>query len=183
MASEHTAGHHTKAQHGFSYPISSLNKLREKSKQYVHPSYDPNAALVPHGVAVALTAPAVFNFTAPSSPSRHRDAAAIFMGKDRAHELNNVKDADIGAVLSEEIQRFLDVVEVPRGLTQVGYGTQDINSVSLHLTLISTVLIVQLVMGALPQRRVLNLAPGLSRDNQEEEKEQLSGIIEKSLSW
>lgn len=52
------------------------------------------------------------------------------MGKDRAHELTNVKDADLGQTLSEEIQRFLDKVEVPRGLTQVGYGTQDISSVS-----------------------------------------------------
>jgi hydroxyacid-oxoacid transhydrogenase len=52
------------------------------------------------------------------------------MGKDRVHELDNVKDADLGSVLSEEIQRFLDRVEVPRGLSKVGYGSQDISSVS-----------------------------------------------------
>jgi hydroxyacid-oxoacid transhydrogenase len=121
-------------QHGFSYPISSLNKLREKSKQYVHPSYDPTAPLVPHGLAVAMTAPAVFNFTAPSSPDRHRMAAEVFMGKDRAGELSSVSDADIGLKLREEIQRFLDVVEVPRGLEAIGYSSSDVDSVSCAAT-------------------------------------------------
>lgn len=154
--------------HGFSYPISSLNKLREKSKQYIHPSYDPTAPLVPHGLAVSLTAPAVFNFTAVSSPDRHREAASVFMGKDRAHELSNVKDRDIGLKLREEIQRFLETVEVPRGLNAIGYSSSDIES---------------LVEGCLPQRRVLNLAPGLAKHNNAEEKEQLAGIIEDSMKW
>lgn len=117
-------------QHGFSYPISSLNKLREKTKQYIHPSYDPTAPLVPHGLAVSLTAPAVFNFTAPASPDRHREAASIFMGKERAGELSSVSDADIGLKLREEIQRFLDLVEVPRGLEAIGYSSSDIEKVS-----------------------------------------------------
>lgn len=122
--------HDLTPQHGFSYPISSLNKRREKSKQYVHPSYDPTAPLVPHGLAVSLTAPAVFNFTAVSSPDRHRQAASIFMGKDRAHELDQVTDRDIGLKLLEEIQRFLDTVEVPRGLSAIGYSSSDIENVS-----------------------------------------------------
>lgn len=41
----------------------------------------------------------------------------------------------------------------------------------------------KLVEGCLPQRRVLNLAPGLSKDNAAEEKEQLAGIVEASMSW
>ena len=115
--------------HAFSYPISSLNKGREKKKQYMHPSYDPLVALVPHGVAVSLTAPAVFEFTAVSAPQRHREAAAVFMG-DRAGELDNVRDEDVGRVLSEEVRRFLDLVEVPRGLERVGYRSEDIGAVS-----------------------------------------------------
>lgn len=121
-----------KRQHGFSYPISSLNKLREKSKQYIHPSYDPTAPLVPHGLAVSLTAPAVFNFTAPASPDRHREAAAIFMGKDRAGELSYVSDRDIGQKIKEEIQRFLDTVEVPRGIGAIGYNSGDVEKVCLQ---------------------------------------------------
>lgn len=107
-----------------------MNKGRERSKQYMHPSYDPEIPLVPHGVAVSLTAPAVFAFTAPSDPQRHRDAAAIFLGKDRAHELNQVKDADIGRLLSDEIRRFLESVDVPRGLQAVGYNSGDVGRVS-----------------------------------------------------
>lgn len=85
---------------------------------------------MPHGLAVSLTAPAVFNFTAPSSPDRHREATALFLGKDRVHELDNVSDADIGLKLREEIWRFLESVEVPRGLKAIGYGSEDIENVS-----------------------------------------------------
>lgn len=116
-------------QHAASYPISSLNKGRVKDKQYFHPSYSPSIPLIPHGVAVALTAPAVFNFTSPSSPARHREAIEVFLGKERAHELTRVKDADLGAKLREEICKFLDGVGVPRGLSQVGYTSGDISKV------------------------------------------------------
>lgn len=81
-------------------------------------------------MAVSLTAPAVFNFTAPSSPDRHREALLVFLGKERAHEATNLKDEDLGPKLSEEIQRFLDILEVPRGLSKVGYTGSDITSVS-----------------------------------------------------
>jgi hydroxyacid-oxoacid transhydrogenase len=120
----------TLSQHAFSYPISSLNKGRPKERQYHHPSYAPDVPLIPHGVAVSLTAPAVFNFTAPSSPQRHREAAAIFMG-DRAGELARVRDEDLGRVLQEEIRRFLDILGVPRGLSEVGYKNEDIATVSM----------------------------------------------------
>lgn len=154
--------------HAFSYPISSLNKTREVSKQYHHPSYSPTIPLIPHGVAVSLTAPAVFQFTAPSSPQRHREALAVFLGKEREHELTSLKDGDVGTALGEEIKKFLDLVGVPRGLTRVGYGTGDIE---------------KLVEGCLPQRRVLDLAPVLAKDNLALEKEQLAQIVEGSLSW
>lgn len=85
--------------------------------------------MIPHGVAVSLTAPAVFNFTAPSDPQRHRDAISVFMGKDRAGELDRVRDEDLGMVLKEEIQKFLDILGVPRGLSQVGYTSGDIGRV------------------------------------------------------
>lgn len=86
-------------------------------------------------MAVSLTAPAVFNFTAPSSPDRHREALLVFLGKDRAHEATGLKDEDLGPKLSEEIRRFLDIVEVPRGLGKVGYTGNDITSVSFLLSI------------------------------------------------
>jgi hydroxyacid-oxoacid transhydrogenase len=154
--------------HAFSYPISSLNKARPAGKGYNHPSYPPDVPLIPHGVAVSLTAPSVFEYTAASAPKRYREAAAVFKGKDRAHELDRVRDEDIGKVLSEEIQRFLDLLGVPRGLKGVGYTSSDISA---------------LVDGCLPQRRVLDLAPTLSKDDKALEREQLTQIVEGAMSW
>jgi len=115
--------------HAFSYPISSLNKGRKKDKQYHHPSYSPTIPLIPHGIAVSLTAPSVFRFTAPSAPARHRDALSVFVGKERLHEVDKVRDEDLGQALGEEIQRFLEKVGVPRGLSQVGYTSGDVAQV------------------------------------------------------
>ncbi|KAK4685544.1 hydroxyacid-oxoacid transhydrogenase, partial [Tremellales sp. Uapishka_1] len=154
--------------HAASYPISSLNKGRPSNLQYHHPSYSPSIPLIPHGVAVSLTAPSVFRFTAPSSPQRHREAAAIFLGKEREHELTGVRDEAIGDVLGEAIQRFLEDLGVPRGLGAVGYQGSDVS---------------KLVEGMMPQRRVLDLAPILSKDDKSEEREQLSRIIEGSMGW
>jgi alcohol dehydrogenase class IV len=53
--------------HGASYPISSQNKTGPK---YSQAGYEVSTPLIPHGIAVALTGPAVFQFTAPSSPDR-----------------------------------------------------------------------------------------------------------------
>lgn len=58
--------------HGMSYPISGLNK------SYKHPGYHTDFPLVPHGVSVALSAPAVFEFTAPTNPERHLQCAELF---------------------------------------------------------------------------------------------------------
>ena len=41
----------------------------------------------------------------------------------------------------------------------------------------------QLVEGCLPQRRVLDLAPILAKDDKAEQTDQLSSIIENSLRW
>jgi hydroxyacid-oxoacid transhydrogenase len=120
-------------QHAASYPISSLNKGRTKENQYHHPSYSKDIPLIPHGVAVSLTAPAVFNFTAPSDPQRHRDAISVFMGRERSSELDRVRDEDLGMVLREEICKFLDLVGVPRGLAMVGYKSEDVSRVGVPI--------------------------------------------------
>lgn len=49
---------------------------------------------------------------------------------DRAGELARVGDEDLGRVLQEEIRRFLDILGVPRGLSEVGYKNEDIATVS-----------------------------------------------------
>ena len=55
--------------HGMSYPVSSLVKAF-RVEGY------PDRPLVPHGMSVILTAPAVFRWTASTNPRRHLDMAA-----------------------------------------------------------------------------------------------------------
>lgn len=100
--------------------------------------------------SVALTGPAVFQFTAPSSPSRHREALSIFLGLPSVTDpaVARIRDEDLGQHLYEAIAKFLDHLNVPRGLKAVGYTEKDVD---------------WLVEGTLPQRRVLDLAPGIGR--------------------
>ena len=60
--------------HGLSYPISSQGKFC--TKPYVDPEYDGHS-LIPHGLSVIVTAPAVFQFTVWANPKRHLEAARI----------------------------------------------------------------------------------------------------------
>lgn len=113
-----------------------------------------------------MTGPAVFDFTAPSSPDRHRKAAEVF-GREYPDgvDTSRVSDADIGALLHDRIARFLVSVDVPRGLKAIGYKTGDIGD---------------LVTGTIPQRRVLDLAPGFSTS---EGQEYLERILERAMAF
>src|SRR6201996_2424159 len=123
--------------HGMSYPISGQNP------GYKHQGYVIDEPIIPHGVSVAVTAPAVFKFTGPSNPERHLAAAECF-GVD----VSNVKKESAGEVLSEALAEFLiKLGDQPRGLKALGFGSGHIDT---------------LVEGTLPQRRVLNLAPGMA---------------------
>ena len=51
--------------HGMSYPVSGL------VRDYKASGYTADHPLVPHGVSVILNAPAVFRYTASTSPERH----------------------------------------------------------------------------------------------------------------
>lgn len=82
--------------------------------------------------------------------------------------ISAIPDGEIGAHLYDEIARFLDSIDVPRGLTAVGYTKADIP---------------RLVEGTLPQRRVLDLAPGIGDVAGEDGREHLTRIIEESMSY
>ncbi|KAF8812439.1 alcohol dehydrogenase [Phlegmacium glaucopus] len=152
--------------HGMSYPISGLNK---KGPKYKHPGYVTDLPIIPHGISVALTGPAVFQFTAPSSPDRHRQALAIFNYTTVSDpSITRIPDRDLGAYLYEAIARFLDNLGVPRGLKAVGYKNSDIE---------------MLVEGTMPQRRVLDLAPGIGDVIGSDGKEHLTRIMESSMEY
>ncbi|KAH7097439.1 alcohol dehydrogenase [Auriculariales sp. MPI-PUGE-AT-0066] len=152
--------------HGISYPISGLNKTGPK---YKHPGYVVDKPIIPHGISVALTGPAVFRFTAPSAPERHRELLRIYRDYLPANvDSERIAEADIGPAVYDAIARFLDVLGVPRGLTAVGYTSDDVP---------------RLVKGAIPQRRVLDLAPGIGNVAGEDGEENLSEIVAASLSY
>jgi hydroxyacid-oxoacid transhydrogenase len=118
---------------------------------------------------VALTGPAVFQFTAPSSPDRHRQALAVFKQTTLLDQsITSIPDSAIGSHLFEAIASFLDGLGVPRGLEAVGYTKEDVP---------------MLVEGTLPQRRVLDLAPGVGDVVGEDGKEHLTRMLEASLKY
>jgi len=139
-----------------SYPISGQNP------GYKHRGYQVDTPIIPHGVSVAVSAPAVFKFTGASNPNRHLTAAECF-GVD----ISNVKKESAGEVLSEALAEFLaGLGDQPKGLKDLGFTRDHIDD---------------LVEGTIPQKRVLMLAPGLAEEVQEE-REQLRGLFEEAMS-
>ncbi|KAI9151943.1 hydroxyacid-oxoacid transhydrogenase [Paramyrothecium foliicola] len=142
--------------HGMSYPISGQNP------GYKHSGYEVSSPIIPHGVSVAVSAPAVFRFTGASNPERHLAAAEAF-GVD----ISNVKRESAGEVLADALTKFLaDLGDQPKGLKELGFGSDHIEA---------------LVEGTIPQARVLMLAPGLSKEL-EAEKDQLRRLFEEAMT-
>jgi hydroxyacid-oxoacid transhydrogenase len=119
--------------HGMSYPVSGL------VKDYVPEGYPPENPIIPHGMAVALNAPAAFRFTGPARPDRHLEAAAL-MGIDT----EGVRKEDAGDALADAVSALMKRTGMPNGLSAVGYTEQDTD---------------RLVEGTLPQHRLTKLSP------------------------
>ncbi|XP_065897839.1 hydroxyacid-oxoacid transhydrogenase, mitochondrial-like [Dysidea avara] len=119
--------------HGLSYPISGL------VKSYHAKDYNPQKPLVPHGLSVVITAPAVFMFTASCCPDRHIEAAEL-LGAD----VTNVNRDDAGRVLADILRKYMNELMIPNGIEAFGYQREDVPA---------------LVEGTLPQQRVLKIAP------------------------
>ena len=99
---------------GLSYPISGRS-------QWTGSRYPVPHKLVPHGISVSLTGPAVFQWTTPSSPDRHREACTIFNEyKPDGIQVDRLSDEDVGKVLHDRIARLLVGLDMPRGLQAIG---------------------------------------------------------------
>lgn len=119
--------------HGMSYPVAGM------VRDFRPPGYAVDHALVPHGMSVILHTPAVVRFTAQASPERHLRAAAA-LGAD----IRGVDARDAGEVLAQRVIHFMRLLNMPNGLSSVGYSEADIPA---------------LVQGTLPQHRVTKLSP------------------------
>jgi hydroxyacid-oxoacid transhydrogenase len=119
--------------HGMSYPVSGM------VRHYVPDGYPAGRALVPHGMAVVLNAPAVFRFTAHANPERHLYAARL-MGAD----VSAARPEEAGDLLAGTLGDLMRRTGMPNGLSAVGYTSADVDA---------------LVAGTLPQHRVTKLSP------------------------
>jgi alcohol dehydrogenase class IV len=134
--------------HANAYPIAG--QVRD-----FHPEgYPKDEALVPHGLAVALTAPEAFRFTFDAAPERHLRAAQLL---DPAGDAA----ADGADRLPAVLVRLMHDIGLPDGVGAVGFGEADVD---------------ELVAGALKQQRLLAIAP------REVTAEDLAGIFRRSLS-
>src|SRR5439155_16555780 len=97
--------------HANGYPIAGA--IRD-----FHPAgYPTGEPLVPHGMSVALTAPAALRFTYPACPDRHLRAAAL-LAPDRA-DGGPVEDRDR---LPRVLVEWMRDIGMPPGIGPVGYG-------------------------------------------------------------
>jgi hydroxyacid-oxoacid transhydrogenase len=119
--------------HGMSYPVSSM------VRSYVPEGVNSDHPIIPHGMSVILNAPAVFRFTASSSPERHLRAAEL-MGVD----VRGAAPEDAGEILANAIIDLMKKTGVPNGLSAIGFTPDDVD---------------KLVEGTLPQHRVTKLSP------------------------
>lgn len=119
--------------HGMSYPVSGM------ARDYSPDGYQTSHPIIPHGMAVALNAPAVFRFTAPANPERHLYAAKL-MGAD----ITVTDPEDAGELLAGVIIDLMQRTGMPNGLQAVGFNLDDLD---------------QLVAGTVPQHRVTKLSP------------------------
>jgi len=121
--------------HGMSYPVSGM--VRDFRPQ----GFVTDHAIVPHGMSVVLNAPPVFRFTGSACPDRHLQAAE-WMGADISGVTNPKTEA--GPFLADCVVDLMKKLEVPNGLSAVGYTEADIPA---------------LVEGTIPQHRVTKLSP------------------------
>lgn len=119
--------------HAMAYAVAGL------VRDFRLPGYPDGEAMVPHGLSVVIGAPAAFRFTAPSSPARHLEAAAL-LGAD----VRGATEADAGEVLARTLAGLMVDAGLPVGLRALGYGEGDVDA---------------LVAGTAVQRRLLDNAP------------------------
>lgn len=117
--------------HANAYPIAG------RVRDYRPEGYPQDEAIVPHGMAVSLTAPEAFRFTYDAAPERHLAAARLL-------DPTVSSSASGPDVLADVLATLMRDIGIPNGLAEVGFGDGDVDG---------------LVDGALQQQRLLATAP------------------------
>jgi len=120
--------------HANAYPIAG------RVREFVPEGYPEGEPIVPHGMAVSLTAPAAFRFTFDAAPERHLRAARL---------LDPDASGDGPELLASVVTALMRDVGIPSGLAEVGYVAADVDD---------------LVTGATQQQRLLATAPKTPTD-------------------
>jgi hydroxyacid-oxoacid transhydrogenase len=115
--------------HANAYPVAG------RVKEFRPAGYPDDEPMVPHGMAVSLTAPEAFRFTFDASPERHLRAARV-LAPDAT--------GDGPDLLPDVLRTLMRDIEIPNGLGAVGYDEGDVGD---------------LVEGAVKQQRLLATAP------------------------
>ncbi|GAA3638831.1 hydroxyacid-oxoacid transhydrogenase [Kineosporia mesophila] len=117
--------------HANAYPIAGL------VKDFRPGGYPQDEPIVPHGMAVSLTAPQAFRFTFDSAPERHLQAA-------RWLSPSAWKRHDPSEQLPGVLVDLMHDIGIPNGISAVGYSEADIPG---------------LVPGTMKQQRLLTTCP------------------------
>lgn len=131
--------------HANAYPIAG------RVRDYRPEGYPQDEPIVPHGMAVVLTAPEAFRFTFDASPERHLHAARL---------LDPDATGDGPDVLPDVLTRLMRDIGIPNGLGAVGYAESDVDD---------------LVAGATQQHRLLASSPKPPTE------EDLAGVFTRSM--
>ncbi|NUO35400.1 MAG: iron-containing alcohol dehydrogenase, partial [Dermatophilaceae bacterium] len=138
--------------HANAYPVAG--RVRD-----FHPDgYPGGEPMVPHGMAVALTAPEAFRWTFEADPGRHL-AAARLLAPDGAAARSD-RSPEPRDVLPRVLVDLMRDIGMPNGLSAVGYCEADVPD---------------LVEGSLRQQRLLATAP------REVDADALAGVLSRSL--
>jgi hydroxyacid-oxoacid transhydrogenase len=113
--------------HANAYPIAG------RVKDFKPVGYPQDEPMVPHGMAVSLSAPEAFRFTFDAAPARHLRAAELLGAS-----------GDGPSALPDALTALMRDIDLPNGIGGVGYDEGDVDD---------------LVEGAVKQQRLLATAP------------------------
>ncbi|GAA1209620.1 hydroxyacid-oxoacid transhydrogenase [Prauserella alba] len=102
--------------HANAYPVAGA------VKDYQAKNY-PEMPMVPHGQAVAATAPAVFRWSYPADPERHLRAAELLSGR-------TFTKTDGAEALAGVLTDLMADIGMPSGLRSFGYCEDDLDTLT-----------------------------------------------------